>query len=67
MSHVAIHRQPVPGNLQEDMPFTFQRSNIFLHCLKNDSCATKTGPVACTAMGCLPRCDKALKGIYVPD
>ena len=30
MSHEAINKQPVPGNLQEEKPFTFQCSGIVL-------------------------------------
>ena len=30
MSHEAIYRQPVPGNLQEENPSTFEFSHIIL-------------------------------------
>ena len=57
MSHKAIYRQPVPGNLQEEKPFTFQCSPIFLVDYKilfeNQLMGHRSGPVACTEVGCL--------------
>ena len=35
MSHEAIHRQPVPGNLKEENPFTFENSHNFMGFLRH--------------------------------
>ena len=63
MSHKAIYRQPVPGNLQEDMPFTFHCSHTLLvdrrTLLKKWPLCDKSGPVACTAVGYLQIASKS--------
>ncbi len=74
MSHEAIYRQPVPGNLHEEKTFTIQCSYIFLgdhemmrHCLKNYSCAIKVALyhalqlVASKLPVKVASCDKALR------
>ncbi len=57
MSHEAIYRQPVPGNLQEEKAFTFECSRIFLRDRKTLFekllMCYRSGPVECTAVGCL--------------
>ena len=63
MSHREIYRQPVPGNLQEDMPFTFHCSHTLLvdrrTLLKKWPLCDKSGPVACTAVGYLQIASKS--------
>ena len=67
MSHEAINRQPVPGNFQEEKPFTFQCSGIVLvdhkTLFENQLMCYQSGVVACTAaVGCL---QVACKGCLV--
>ena len=57
MSHKAIYRQPVPCDLQEKKPFTFECSHIILGDRKtlfekNIMCY-QSGHVECNAVDCL--------------
>ncbi len=53
MSHEAIYRQPVPGNLHEEKAFSFECSHIFLNDRKTLFekllLCYENGPVSCTA------------------
>ena len=57
MSHEAIYRQPVPGNLQEDNSFSFECLHTFIGNRKTLFAKLlmcyRGGPVACTAVACL--------------
>ena len=73
MSHEAIYGQPVPGNLHEEMAFTFECSPISLvdrkTMFENWPVCYQSGHVVCTAVGCLQVGSKSClewQGPYTP-